>query len=29
MMLVIGLVVAVSLSWSARGLRALPGSGYT
>ena len=29
MMLGIGLVVAVSLAWSARGLRAPPGSGYT
>ena len=29
MMLTIGLVVAVSLAWSARGLRSPPGSGYT
>jgi hypothetical protein len=28
MKLGIGLVVAVSLAWSARGLRAPPGSGY-
>jgi hypothetical protein len=29
MMLCIGLVVGVSLAWSAQGLRAPPGSGYT
>ena len=29
MMLGIGLVVAVSLAWRRRGLRAPPGSGYT
>jgi hypothetical protein len=29
MMLTLGLAVALSLTWSARGLRAPPGSGYT